>query len=449
MSQRAFPDGFVWGAATSSYQIEGAVDVDGRGPSIWDTFSRTPGMVRDGDTGDVAADHYHRWAEDVAIMGELGLGAYRFSIAWPRILPTGRGTVNQPGLDFYDRLVDGLLAAGIDPFVTLYHWDLPQALEDEGGWPVRSTAEAFADYAGIVADRLGDRVRHWTTLNEPWVTAGHGYLTGEHAPGRRSTADAVAASHHLLLAHGLAVDAIRAAVPHALVGIVLDLEAKHPASPALLDLEAASLEHALMGRWYLDPIAGLGYPEDGVVAYAWDQAEVADGDMAVIARPLDFLGINYYTRQIVRHPDSAAEPTVRPGTRVTGMGWEVYPAGLTDALEWAWRRSGIGAIYVTENGAAYPVDRAEPERDPDRVAFLHDHLVAAADAMERGVPLRGYFAWSLLDNFEWAHGYAHRFGIVHVDFETLERRIRDSGRYWSAVAASGLVEPPGYDHPAG
>jgi len=436
---RSFPDGFVWGAATASYQIEGAAREDGRGESIWDRFSHTPGRVRNGDTGDVACDHYHRYRDDVALMAGLGLDAYRFSVSWSRVLPTGTGAVNQAGLDFYDRLVDELLAHEIAPFVTLYHWDLPQALEDAGGWPVRATAEAFADYAGIIAARLGSRVRSIATINEPWVVADHGYRTGAHAPGRSDPGAAIAAAHHLLVAHGLGVQAIRAAAPATPAGIVLNLGPQQPASSHPLDLEAACAEHDWLNRWFLDPLVGRAYPKPPRWAAGEARGEVRSGDMELIAVPLDFLGVNYYSRNRVRSPLlPPLEPAGDPPER-TGMGWEVYPAGLAEVLEFVASRTGALPLYITENGAAYPVDDAEPARDPARVSFLRRHLDAALDALERGVPLRGYFAWSLLDNFEWAQGYGPRFGIIHVDYQTLERRVRDSARFMGAVARSGRL----------
>ena len=439
MPIRRFPDGFVWGAATASYQIEGAADADGRGESIWDRFSHTPGRVRGGDTGDVACDHYHRYREDVALMGQLGLTAYRFSVSWPRVVPEGTGPVNEAGLDFYDRLVDELVAHGIAPHVTLYHWDLPQRLEDAGGWPVRATAEAFGDYVRHVAARLGDRVKHFATLNEPNIVADHGYRSGEHAPGRTEPAAALAAAHHLLVGHGLAVRALREEAPGASAGIVLNLEPKHPATAHPPDLEAAAVAHDQVNRWFLDPVVGRGYPEEGVRAWGWDRREIRDGDDQLVSREIDFLGVNYYSRSMVRSP--LLEPlSAAPDRERTGMGWEVYPAGLVEVLELVTSRTGDLPLYVTENGAAYPVDGRDPTRDPERVHFLHRHLDAALTAIERGVPLRGYFVWSLLDNFEWAHGYNPRFGIVHVDYESLERRVRDSGRFWASVPRDGLPE---------
>ena len=438
MSSRRFPPDFVWGAATAAYQVEGAARADGRGESIWDRFSHTPGRVRNGDTGDVACDHYHRYRGDVALMADLGLSAYRFSVSWPRVIPAGRGPVDPAGLDFYDRLVDELLGRGIAPYATLYHWDLPQTLEDSGGWPDRSTAHAFADYASVVAGRLGDRVGHFATINEPHIVSDHGYRNGEHAPGRVEPDAAVAAAHHLLLAHGLGVQAIRAQAPASSAGIVLNFEPKHPATRHMLDQEAAVVAHEQFNRWYLDPIVQRGYPEDGLRAWGWDQREVLDGDMDVIATPIDFLGVNYYSRQIVRSP--LLPPVANePGER-TDMGWEVYPQGLTEVLQFAASRTGDLPLYITENGAAYDLDGVDPTRDPERVDFLRRHLDAALAALELGVPLRGYFVWSMLDNFEWSRGYACRFGIVHVDFETQDRRIRDSGRFLAAVAETGLPD---------
>ncbi len=439
MSSRTFPPDFVWGAATAAYQIEGAADADGRGYSIWDEFARTPGRVANGDNGDVACDHYSRYPADVALMAELGLDAYRFSVSWPRVLPNGTGQVNEAGLDFYDRLVDELLEHGIQPHLTLYHWDLPQALEDAGGWPLRSTALAFAEYAGVVAARLGDRVRAIATLNEPHVVSDLGYRSGAHAPGRVEPDAAVAAAHHLLVAHGLALQAIRAEAPGVATGIVLNFEPQHPATSHPLDQEAAIIAHDQYNRWYLDPLTGRDYPDDGARAWNWARKEVEPGDMELIAAPIDFLGVNYYTRTIVRSPllppvDTPPEP------EQTAMGWEVYPKGLTEVLGFVASRTGELPLYVTENGSAYDIDEVDPTRDPERVSFLRRHLEAALVAIERGVPLRGYFVWSLLDNFEWAHGYSHRFGIVHVDYDTMERRVRDSGRFLAEVARTGNLD---------
>jgi beta-glucosidase len=427
----------VWGAATASYQVEGAVHEGGRGESIWDRFSHTPGRVVGGDTGDVACDHYHRFRDDVGLVAELGLQAYRFSIAWPRIVPSGRGPINEAGLAFYDRLVDRLLECGIAPHATLYHWDLPQTLEDAGGWPIRATAEAFADYAGVVAARLGDRVASLATFNEPFCIANLGYRYGVHAPGRREPAAALAAAHHVLVAHGLAVGAIRAAAPRVPVAIVLNFEAIHPATDDPLDLEAAEIAGDQMNRWFLDPVVGRDYPAAAVAAWGWDKAEVRPGDMALIAAPLDLMGVNYYTRRRVRSPalPPLEAPAAGPEPERTGMGWEVYPEGLTEMLRFVATRTGDLPLYVTENGAAYPDDPIDPARDPARVHYLERHVEAVNKAIEAGVPVKGYFVWSLFDNFEWAEGYAPRFGIIHVDFETQRRTIRDSGRYWASLAA--------------
>ncbi len=428
------PPGFVWGAATASYQIEGAVHEDGRGESIWDRFAHTPGRVANADTGDIACDHYHRYRADIALMSQLGLDAYRFSVAWPRVVPTGAGPVNAAGLDFYDRLTDELRAAGIAPHITLYHWDLPQVLEDRGGWANRETADAFAAYADVVARRLGDRAAAIATLNEPWCSAHLGYRLGIHAPGRTDAAAAYASAHHLLMAHGLAVPAIRAAAPGTPIGIVLNLEPKRPASPHPLDLEAAGIAHDQYNRWFLDPVMGLGYPADGRRDAGWTGAEVRPRDMEVIAAPIDFVGINYYTSRTIRSP---LLPPLHPiaSPEVTALGWEVDPGGLTEILEFVASRTGSLPLYVTENGAAYAEDPLDPTRDPERTGYLQRHVAAALTAIEHGVPLRGYFAWSLIDNFEWAEGYRPRFGLIAVDFETQERRIRDSGRYWASLAA--------------
>jgi beta-glucosidase len=434
-----FPDDFLWGAATASYQVEGGAEADGRGESIWDVFSRKPGRVLDGDTGDVSTDHYHLYAADVAMMKELGLGSYRFSISWPRVMPQGVGAINPAGLGFYDRLLDQLLEAGIAPNATLYHWDLPQALEDKGGWPERATAEAFAEYASVVARHLGDRLTFLATHNEPFVVSDHGYRLGSHAPGRTEPEAAVAAAHHLLVAHGLAVAAIRANAPRTALGIVLNFEPRHPASLHSLDLEAAMVAHDQLNRWFLDPIVGRGYPPDGSRHWGWNQAEVLEGDLDLIASPIDFLGVNYYSRQLVRSPLLPPLHVQDDQVERTGMGWEVYPEGLSEMLDFVVSRTGDLPLYITENGAAYPVDPADPTHDPDRVSFLQRHLAAALHSIEKGVPLRGYYVWSLLDNFEWAHGYSKRFGIVHVDYQTLKRQVKDSGRYWASVARTGSI----------
>jgi beta-glucosidase len=440
----SFPDSFIWGVATASYQIEGAVDEDGRGPSIWDTFSHTPGKVRDGDTGDVACDHYHRWQSDIGLMKDMGVSAYRFSIAWPRVLPDGGGPVNQDGLDFYDRLVDGLLEAGITPYPTLYHWDLPQVLDDEGGWLVRGTPEAFAAYTEAVVDCLGDRVKNWATINEPWVVSHQGYGTGEHAPGHTDWSEVWPVTHHLLLAHGLAVERIRGLVPDARVGIVLNLEPQYPASTHPADIDATRLADDYWNRWFLDPLAGRGYPDDAVADSGWDQREIQAGDLEVIATPLDLLGVNFYSRKIIANPDLPAAE--RPGTppeptEFTEMGWEVYPEGLYDILMKVKTDYDFPPIYITESGVACAdvlVDGAVD--DDDRIFYFHRHFAQLHRAIEAGVDVRGYFAWSLMDNFEWAHGYSKRFGLAYVDYDTQDRTLKKSGTWYSRVIAANAIE---------
>jgi beta-glucosidase len=453
-----FPDDFVWGVATSSYQIEGATKEDGRGESIWDTFAGTPGRVVDGDNGEVAVEHFHRYEDDVALMADLGVEAYRFSVAWPRVQPPGSGPVNPAGLDFYDRLVDALLARGITPWATLYHWDLPQPLEDAGGWPARDTAYRFAEYAGMVADRLGDRVKHFITLNEPWCSAFLGYASGRHAPGRSDGAAALAASHHLLLGHGLAVAELRSRVPDAQVGITLNLYPVDPAHDGPGTQDAVRRIDGLSNRWFLDPVLRGAYPKDVMedVAHVSDLSFVEPGDLERISTPLDFLGVNYYTRHVVApgaFPGSSAVEFRDRGLPTTATGWEVDPDGLHDILTRVTRDYGDIPIVLTENGAAFDDVLEDGQvHDLERLDFLRTHLLASRRAIRAGVPLRGYFAWSLLDNFEWAEGYAKRFGIVHVDFRTQVRTIKDSGRWYAAFLAGG--EPgtaPGAaeDSPAG
>ncbi len=436
-----WPADFLWGAATASYQIEGAWQEDGKGESIWDRFSHTPGKVANGDTGDVACDHYHRWPQDIALMRELGLAAYRYSIAWSRILPTGRGSVNEAGLDFYERLTDGLLAAGIQPWVTLYHWDLPQALQDTGGWANRDTAAAFADYAEIVARRLGDRVAGWITHNEPWVVAFIGNLWGEHAPGLRDLPTALRVTHHLLLGHGLAVPRIRAAVPGAPVGITLNLNAAYPASDSPEDQAAAVRSEGISNRLFLDPLLHGHYPADIMMELGAAAPPVQAGDLDLIRTPLDFLGVNNYFRSVVKDaPESPMLRTemVKPEGEYTTMGWEVYPDGLRVLLERIHRDYPFPAYYITENGAAF-ADTVEADgsiQDSRRQAYLASYIAAAGQARAAGVPLKGYFVWSLLDNFEWGHGYKQRFGIVRVDFATQERTIKASGHWYRELLAA-------------
>ncbi|MDA5283315.1 GH1 family beta-glucosidase [Streptomyces sp. NPDC054904] len=437
----ALPRDFAWGTATSAYQIEGAVEEDGRAPSIWDTFSHTAGAVDGGHNGDTACDHYHRWREDIALMKDLGTNAYRLSVAWPRVLPGGDGPVNAKGLDFYDRLIDGLLAAGITPSVTLYHWDLPQALQDRGGWPERATAEHFAAYAGLVAGRLGDRVTEWATLNEPLCSAWIGHLEGRMAPGWTDLTAAVRASYHLLLGHGLATSAIRAAAPGARIGIVNNLSTVEPATASEADRAAAHRMDGHVNRWWLDPVHGRGFPTDMREVYGVDLPE-RPGDLATIAAPLDWIGLNYYFPQIVTAdptgPAPHARQVERPGVPRTGMDWEVDASGIETLLMRLTEEYGARRIHVTENGSSYP-DTVAPDgsvHDPERAAYLTGHLAACARAARRGAPLAGYYAWSLLDNFEWAYGYDKRFGLVHVDYGTQRRTVKSSGRHYAEVIAA-------------
>jgi len=437
MTDHSFPNDFLWGVATSAFQIEGGAREEGRGESIWDRFAATPGRIADGANAIVACDHFHRWREDVELMRWLGVGAYRFSIAWPRIVPQGGGATNPAGLDFYDALVDELLAAGIRPFVTLYHWDLPQALDDRGGWASRDTAESFVQYVDVVSRRLGDRVRHWVTHNEPWCIACQGHEAGAHAPGRRDPAESLRAAHHLLLSHGWAVDVLRRNSPGSEVGIVHILVPTEPATDCAADREAAREADGAMNRWYLDPIFRARYPEDAVAdrvrlghLESPRPSFIREGDLRAIAAPIDFLGVNYYSRAVVG-ADGAGRPVavkVVPASEQTDMGWEVFPRGLRDTLLRVAREYGPAKIYITENGAAYTDAAHADGRIPDerRVDYLREHLAAAGEAIAEGVPLAGYFVWSLLDNFEWAHGFAKRFGLVEVDFDTQRRRPRES-----------------------
>ncbi|MFY1694900.1 GH1 family beta-glucosidase [Solwaraspora sp. WMMA2101] len=446
--QLQFPPGFLWGAATAAYQIEGAATVDGRTPSIWDTFSHTPGKVLGGDSGDVACDHYHRYRDDVGLMAELGLKSYRFSVSWPRVQPGGSGAANQAGLDFYRRLVDELLGQGIEPWLTLYHWDLPQPLEDAGGWPARDTAARFADYAELVHAALGDRVRYWTTLNEPWCSAFLGYGSGVHAPGVTDGAASVRAAHHLMLGHGLAVQAMRAARPDHEFGVTLNLYAVSPQSDSAADVDAARRIDGLANRIFLDPVLRGEYPVDVVADLQplTDMAHVRDGDLDVISTPLNVLGINYYTRHVVAAPapDAPPEPSCWPGSDtvrfvdrglpVTDMGWEVDAPGLVEVLRRVHAEYPEVPIYITENGSAY-VDEVVNDKvdDPDRLAYFDAHLRACHEAISAGVPVRGYFAWSLMDNFEWAWGYSKRFGMIHVDYDTQLRIPKSSARWYADV----------------
>jgi beta-glucosidase len=451
MGNLDFPKDFFWGVATSAPQIEGGIREGGRGESIWDRFASTPGRIADGSDAGVACDHYHRWREDIELLRWLGVGAYRFSIAWPRIFPEGRGAVNIEGLDFYDGLVDALLENGIRPFVTLYHWDLPQALQDRGGWGVRATAEAFVEYTAAVTKRLGDRVHHWTTHNEPWCIACLGHEEGEHAPGHRDPAEALRAAHHVLLSHGWAVETIRQTAPSAEVGIVLNLVPVWPATPEEPDRDAARWFDGYFNRWYLDPLFRGRYPEDAIAdrmrrghLEPHDLPFVERGDLEIISKPLDFLGLNYYSRVVMRTGDTGkpvAVPMV-PREALTDMGWEVFPDGLYELLVRIDREYGPPRIYITENGAAYTdeADTAGRVADNRRIDYLRGHIAAAHRALAAGVPLGGYFVWSLLDNFEWAHGYTKRFGLYHVDYETQRRTPRDSAFWYRDVLKKNAMD---------
>jgi beta-glucosidase len=435
---RRFPPGFLWGTATAAYQVEGAWNEDGKGESIWDRFCRIPGAIEDGSSGQVACDHYHRMPEDVALMAALGASAYRFSISWPRILPAGTGTVNGAGIAFYDRLVDLLLEHGITPFVTLYHWDLPQALQERGGWLATDVARWFSAYAGVLVDRLGDRVHHWVTINEPHVVAFAGHGSGVHAPSVKDLAAALTVTHNLLLAHRGAAAAIRAVRDDASVGIALNLSPERPASEDEDDRTAATVFDGFLNRWFLDPLFGRGYPLDLVERYGTSAPPALDAYDGA----LDFLGVNYYTGQVVRAGgDGPLGFNVVPATgETTEMGWGIQPDGLRELLLRVSRDYAPARLYLTENGAAFA---DEPSGvDPRRVDYLHDHFVAAADAIEQGVPLAGYFVWSLLDNFEWAHGFTKRFGLHYVDYASLTRTLKDSGRFFRAVAAASPGAAP-------
>lgn len=453
-SSVSFPAGFVWGAATSSYQIEGAVNEDGRGESIWDRYAKNASNIKDGSNGDVACDHYHRWRGDIALMKDLKLAAYRFSVAWPRVLPTGRRGVNERGLDFYSRLVDGLLAAGITPYLTLYHWDLPQRLQDDGGWTDRGTAEAFVEYADVVSRRLGDRVKHWITHNEPWCAGFVAHQKGAHAPGLRDWGAAVLSSHHLLLSHGWAVPVIRRNSPSAQVGITLNTSPAIPASSSPEDADAARRFDGYMNRWFLEPLYHASYPPDIVADYAEEDrlppggmTFVRPGDLRHVATPTDFIGINYYNRTVARSDritESDNRPRkvfVAPESEWTDIGWEVYPSGLFEVLMRVHLDYRPSKMYVTENGASYQdgPDTSKRVADRRRVEFHREHLLAARRAIDAGVPLEGYFAWSLMDNFEWDHGYTQRFGLTWIDYETQERIPKDSARWYRRVIEQNAV----------
>ncbi|WP_326821953.1 GH1 family beta-glucosidase [Streptosporangium sp. NBC_01756] len=458
-----FPTDFVWGAATSAYQIEGAVSEDGRGRSIWDTFVKQPGRVVNGEHADVTIDHYHRYRDDVRMMADLGLGAYRFSISWPRIQPDGSGPINAKGIDFYSRLVDELLSRGIDPWVTLYHWDLPQTLEDAGGWPSRDTSKRFADYAAAVHDALGDRVRNWSTVNEPWCAAFLGYASGEHAPGRRDPAESVRAAHHLLLAHGLAVEAMRAQRSDTRIGGCVNLYAVTPQTDSEADRDAARRIDGLQNRFFLDALLKGEYPADVLEDLGEMSGFVQDGDMETVSAPLDMLLLNYYSRFTVSgKPGGAASAAAAPtdsgspwvgsehvsfvgaGRPVTAMGWEIDDAGLHELLIRLTREYPRIPLVISENGAAFDdvVDADGVVHDRERLDYIAAHLRTCHAAIEAGVPLEGYFAWSLMDNFEWAWGYDKRFGLVHVDYETQLRVPKESALWYAGTIRRGGLNGP-------
>jgi beta-glucosidase len=441
-----FPENFLWGAATASYQIEGGWDKHGKGESTWDRFTHTPGKIRNNDTGDVADDHYRLWKQDLGLMKKIGLKAYRFSTSWPRILPNGRGKVNKKGLDFYSKLVDGLLKAGITPFITLDHWDLPQALEDEGGWPARSTAEAFVEYTDVLTRALGDRVKNWITHNEPAVVAWMGYGSGIHAPGLADYKLGVCAAHHLLFSHGQAIPVIRANSAGAEVGITLNIAWNVAASNSRLDREEVRKDEGQWFRWFADPIYGRGYPSDKVVDFTKMGALpngldfVQPGDMDVIATPTDFIGLNYYSRHVRRADGPDNDPQIvfsHPKTpeHWTEMGWENHPDGLTGILGRVYFDYQPLKLYVTENGASYSTgpDEKDEVHDEHRTNYLRTHFVAMHRALQAGIPVAGYFLWSLLDNFEWSWGYLQRFGIIWVDYETQKRTLKDSAKWYKKV----------------
>ncbi len=439
MTQYTFPHNFLWGAATASYQIEGAWDADGKGESIWDRFSHTPGRITNGDTGDVACDHYHLWREDIALMRQLGLKAYRFSTSWPRVLPAGKGLINPAGMDFYDRLVDGLLAANIEPFLTLYHWDLPQALQELGGWTNREVSYYFADYAALMVKRLGDRVRYWTTFNEPGVVAFEGNLGGEHAPGIQDHKTALQVAHNLLYAHGLAVQAIRGTDPSLQVGIVINLWPVETLSDAPADLAAAEATWQAGETFFLEPIFNAHYPVAVLQNAAENMPLIHPGDLALISQELDYVGINYYSRAVVSAGGRIAQV---PGSEYTAMGWEVCPPAFRRLLNRINTEYRLPPIYITENGSAFQ-DVLSPEgkiHDARRLDYLRQHFIQTRLAMQDGVDVRGYFVWSLMDNFEWSNGFTKRFGIVGVDYETRQRTIKDSGEWYADVIRNNRVD---------
>lgn len=451
MEKKVFPEGFVWGAATAAYQVEGAAREDGRGESIWDRFCGVPGHIRNGGTGEVTCDQYHRFREDVALMKKMGLKAYRFSISWPRVLPFGRGPVNEKGLEYYSALVDELLRAGIEPYVTLYHWDLPQALQDIGGWTNRAVAESFLEYAKLLFDRLGDRVTHWITLNEPYCVVMNGYVHGTFAPGMRDPSAALLASYHLYVAHGLAVRHFRESRRKGEIGIALNLYSRHPWTDSEEDALAARRADGCLNRWFLDPLLRGRYPEDLLAFYrekGLTLPEMRADDLALMSEKLDFMGVNYYNDSFVCADGSqwplGFREMVPPNMPVTGSEWLITPEGLGAILLRLKNEYGVEKLIVTENGASYhdAVDMDGRVEDDARCDYLRRYLLSMWDAMRAGAPVAGYFLWTLLDNFEWARGYTCRFGLIHVDFETQKRTIKKSGFWYASVIESGTVEQP-------
>ncbi|CUI07484.1 GH1 family beta-glucosidase [Massilia antarctica] len=424
-----YPTDFTWGVATSAFQIEGGASADGKGPSIWDTFCLNPNNIKDKSDGTVACDHYNRYREDVGLISSLGVDAYRFSMAWARVQPSGKGAWNEAGFGFYDRLLDELAAKEIKAHLTLYHWDLPQGLQDDGGWLNRDTAHRFADYAHEVARRFGNRIAAIATHNEPWCSANLGYGNAQFAPGVADAKQAIQVSHHLLLSHGLAMTSMRAAASSAQLGIVLNQWTADPATDSEADRAMAELEYARSVQWFMDPIFKGRYPELALRAHGENAPVVHDGDLAAIAQPIDFLGVNYYFRSFC----SAETPPRTPPGKLgfTDMGWEIYPQGLTELLVKLNAEYMLPPVYITENGMANPDSVSDGKvADPERIAYVQMHLDSLKAAMEQGVDVRGYFLWSLLDNFEWNSGYAKRFGIVHVDYETQERTLKDSAIWY-------------------
>jgi beta-glucosidase len=446
----SFPDGFLWGTASSAYQVEGAWNEDGKGPSVWDTFTHQPGKIFHNQTGDFAVDHYHRWKEDVSLMKYLGLKAYRFSISWSRILPEGKGAINQPGLDFYDRLVDELLANEIQPLPTLFHYDLPQSLEDEGGFTARQTAFHFADYARIVASRLGDRISTWLTINEPLVYAINGHLIGEHAPGATDIESAISVVHYQLLAHGLATQAIRSTAQRsATIGIALNLNPAYPASLSEEDQQAAVRFETIQNRSTLDPLFRGSYPQELLDLISLLLPPIKQDDFKIISTPIDFVGVNYYSRAVIRHDPNVPFVEfidVRPTGNPYSMMWEIYPPGLSDLLRKINREYHPPKIMITENGipVADDVDLDCRIRDVRRIQYLQDHLIEVHQVIQEGVPVNGYLVWSLMDNFEWAFGYRMRFGLIYVDFDNLKRTIKDSGEWYRRVISKNGFTPQTY-----